>query len=73
VVSATHKGQHVYGKRSRQPHGKLICRAVPAIVHEQIWQQAQETLHHNFRFNPRNCRHPYLLRGLVKCGLCRLT
>ena len=73
LVSTTYKGQHVYGKRSRQSHRKLICRAVPAIVSEPIWQQAQETLHHNLLFSPRNCRHPYLLRGLVKCGLCRLT
>ena len=37
LVSTTYKGQHVYGKRSRQPHGKLICRTVPATVSEQLW------------------------------------
>jgi len=73
LVNAMYKGQHQYGKRSRNLQRQLISRAVPPIVSEQLWQQAQETLHHHFRFGPRNCRHPYLLRGLIKCGLCRLN
>jgi site-specific DNA recombinase len=40
---------------------------------EAVWQQTQETLHHNFGFGQRHYRHPYLLRGLVKCGFCGLT
>src|SRR5579871_5029386 len=40
---------------------------------ETLWQQPQETLPHNLRFGPRNCRHAYLLRGLVYCGLCGLN
>ena len=50
-----------------------MVRTVPAIVTESLWQQAQETLQHNYRFGARNCRHAYLLRGLVHCGLCGLT
>jgi site-specific DNA recombinase len=73
LISTVYKGQHVYGKRSRNQKRAPIVRAVPAIVSEAVWQQAQATLQHNFRFGPRDCRHAYLLRGLVKCGLCGLT
>jgi site-specific DNA recombinase len=72
LISTIYKGQHVYGKRSRNGQRALVPRTVPAIVSETVWQQAQDTLHHNFRFGQRHCRHAYLLRGLVKCGLCGL-
>ena len=73
LISTTYKGQHFYGKRSRNRQRPLVPRTVPAIVSEVVWQQAQETLHRNLRFGPRHCRHAYMLRGLVKCGLCGLT
>ncbi len=73
IVSTLYKGQHVYGKRSRSPQRPKVTRTVPAIVSEDVWQRAQETLHRNFRFGKRNCWNQYLLRGLVKCGLCGLT
>ena len=73
LISTVYKGQHVYGKRSRNQKRAPIVRAVPAIVSEAVWQQAQATLQHNYRFGARHCRHAYLLRGLVKCGLCGLT
>jgi site-specific DNA recombinase len=73
LISTVYKGQHVYGKRSRNQKRAPIVRAVPGIVSEAVWQQAQATLQHNYRFGPRHCRHAYLLRGLVKCGLCGLT
>jgi len=73
LVSTVYKGQHVYGKRSRNRQRAPSVRSVPAIVNGAVWQQVQATLQHNFRFGPRYCRHPYLLRGLIKCGLCGLT
>jgi site-specific DNA recombinase len=73
LISTVYKGQHVYGKRSRNPKRAPVVRSVPPIVSESVWEQAQATLQHNLRFGPRHCRHPYLLRGLVKCGLCGLT
>jgi site-specific DNA recombinase len=73
LISTVYKGQHVYGKRSRNHQRAAVVRCVPAVVSEALWQQAQEALQHNFRFAPRNCRHAYLLRGLVQCGLCGLT
>ena len=73
LVSTVYKGQHQYGKRSRNRQRSAVSRPVPTLVSEGVWEQAQQTLHHNFRFGNRHCRHPYLLRGLVKCGLCGLT
>jgi site-specific DNA recombinase len=70
LISTTYIGQHQFGKRG----GRLIVtRTVPAIVEEQIWKQAQETLAANRLFvSPRGNRQ-YLLRGLIKCGLCGLN
>src|ERR1039457_6858668 len=66
-------GRHDYGKRSKNPNRELIHRAVPPIVTEDIWQKARKTLTANVLFSKRNSSHQYLLRGVMKCGLCGLT
>jgi site-specific DNA recombinase len=73
LVSTTYMGQHQYGKRSRNPNRQLINRVVPAIVSEEVWQKAQKTLKSNVLFSKRHSSRQYLLRGLMKCGLCGLT
>lgn len=73
LVSSTYMGEHHYGKRSRNLNRLLIEQSVPAIVTEEIWRKAQETLSSNVLFSKRNSKHQYLLRGLMKCGLCGLT
>jgi site-specific DNA recombinase len=73
LVSTAYKGRHEYGKRSPNPKRELIIRQVPAIVTEEMWQQAQNTLSANALFSKRNSVRNYLLRGLVKCGLCGLS
>jgi site-specific DNA recombinase len=73
IVSRTYMGEHQYGKRSMNRGRKLIVRAVPAIVSEEIWHAAQQVLKSN-RFKCHSSRkNQYLLRGLIKCGLCGLT
>jgi len=72
VVNPTYKGTHIYGKRS-QKQRELITRAVPAIVSEQDWEKAQQVLSANRLLSNRNSIEKYLLRGLVKCGICGLT
>ena len=67
----TYMGIHEYGKRSKKR--EPIKRAAPAIVSEDTWQKAQKTLSSNFLFGKRSARNKYLLRGLVKCGLCGRT
>jgi site-specific DNA recombinase len=73
LVSTTYKGEHQYGKRSRNPNRELIARAVPALVSGDLWESAQKTLKSNVLFSKRHSCHQYLLRGLMKCGLCGLT
>jgi site-specific DNA recombinase len=73
IVSTTYKGVHEFGKRTSNKARKIISRPVPAIVDEATWAKAQETLHSNFLFGVRSTRNQYLLRGLMKCGLCNLT
>jgi site-specific DNA recombinase len=50
----------------------IVAAAVPAIVGQAQFDRAQERLAYNRRMARRNnTQHPYLLRGLVSCGLCR--
>jgi site-specific DNA recombinase len=47
---------------------------VPAIVGRAQFDRAQQRLAYNRRMARRNNQaHPYLLRGLVSCGRCRLA
>ena len=71
LPNKTYMGIHEYGKRSKKR--EPIKRAAPAIVSEDTWQKAQKTLSSNFLFGKRSARNKYLLRGLVKCGLCGRT
>jgi transcriptional regulator with XRE-family HTH domain len=73
ICNSTYMGQHVFGKRTKNPNRKKIARDVPAIVSEEIWLAAQEVLSSNRIISKRNSREPYLRRGLIKCGLCGLT
>ncbi len=72
IVSTTYKGEHVWGKRTKKARQELIARKVPAIVDAETWQRAQETLRRNQLFSSRNAKHRYLLRGLIRCGVCGL-
>ena len=72
ITSKTYMGIHEFGKRSTSGR-PVISRPVPAIVTEPTWKKAQATLKANFLFGKRNARNQYLLRGLIKCGLCGLT
>lgn len=57
-----------------RPAEEWITISVPIIVSPDLWQAVQEQLQMNQRFAPRNNqKHPYLLRGLLTCGLCGHT
>jgi site-specific DNA recombinase len=73
MVSRTYMGEHRYGKRASNKNRKVIVRQVPAIVSEKIWLAAQDVLRSNRIMCRRNQRNPYMLKGLIKCGLCGLT
>lgn len=40
------------------------------IVSRDLWQRVQQQLTKNITFSPRNAKHSYLLRGMVRCGGC---
>jgi len=73
IVNRTYMGEHVFGKRTKNQNRRLIVRAVPPIVSEQIFQAAQQVLKANRIICRGNAREPFLLRSLIKCGLCGLT
>lgn len=72
LKSTTYKGIHQYGKRTKK-NREIIEREVPAIVSEEIWDQAQQIIKGNFLFCRKNAKHSYLLRGIIKCGNCGHT
>jgi len=72
LTNKTYMGVHEFGKRtaSKRP---VVARPVPAIVTEATWTKAQANLKANQLFSTRGAKHKYLLRGMIKCGLCGLT
>ncbi|MBE2199609.1 MAG: recombinase family protein [Anaerolinea sp.] len=57
----------------QRPVDEWIEVAVPPLVDEKIWQQAQEKRHMNQQNAQRNSRRAYLLRGLLVCAICGHT
>jgi len=64
-----------HGGHPRTPREEWIAVAqVPAIISQEHFDLVQAKLAHNQQFARRNnTAHPYLLRALVSCGLCRLS
>jgi site-specific DNA recombinase len=54
------------------PAEEWITVPVPALVTAEQFDLVQRRLAANQRSARRNTIHPYLLRGLVSCGVCRL-
>lgn len=61
------KGSH---KVTLNPQEKQIIQAVPAIITLEQFREAEAVRKKNFNEAARNSRRLYLLRGLIKCGLC---
>lgn len=55
-----------------RPRADWIEVAVPPLVDEERFQRVQQRLHQNRRFARRNLKNEngFLLRGLLKCGIC---
>lgn len=70
--NTTYKGIHEYCKENRTKKERIV-REVPAIVSEELWNRTQALLRKNFVMASRNDRRLYLLRGLIRCGLCGRT
>ena len=67
-----------YRKRTKcsvrqRPRNEWIPLALPEslqIIPRERWQRVQQQLAKNLTFSPRNEKHGYLLKGLVRCGGC---
>lgn len=69
TMNPIYKGIHFYGRRTTRER-ELIERKMPAIVSEEDWAAARETLEKN-RFVLKRKPHFYMLSGgLLKCGMC---
>jgi site-specific DNA recombinase len=66
LKSTTYKGIRKYGKNRK----KAIEHKIPAIIPVEIWEQVQKILASNKIMIKGNCKHQYLLRGLMKCEHC---
>lgn len=56
-----------------RPRAEWLPVALPSelcIVPRDLWQRVQQQLTKNITFSPRNGKHSYLLKGLVRCGGC---
>ena len=67
------RGHLQYPRPEARPATEWLTLTVPAIVTPDLWEQAQERLALNARDAVRNTQHPYLLRGLLVCGVCGRT
>jgi site-specific DNA recombinase len=72
VTYPVYKGQLQYGRRTNKRDREVITAPIAGLVSPALWQAAQDALAANQRI-PKNTRRTYLLRGVVKCGLCGLT
>ncbi len=50
--------------------GNKVEIECPAIVSARVWEGARETRRENCADARRNARREYLLKGLIRCGLC---
>jgi site-specific DNA recombinase len=74
VVNPVYRGEIQYGRRTKNQTGgrDVISATVEALVSPALWHAAQGALAEN-RAIPKNTRRRYLLRGIIRCGICGLT
>jgi len=56
--------------RPRQEWIPLVLREELKLVPRDCWERVQRRLKRNICFSPRNEKHSYLLKGLIRCGGC---
>lgn len=71
VKNPVYKGEYAYGRRSKKLSEPIVA-PIPAIVSTEVWEMAQQALSKN-RIIPKNTERRYLLRSVMRCGLCGLT
>jgi site-specific DNA recombinase len=59
--------------RRQRPRSEWLPLHLPDSLHlvpRNRWQRVQAQLARNIAFSPRNEKHKYLLKGLIRCGGC---
>jgi site-specific DNA recombinase len=65
-----YKGTYVWNRHKKSGQ---IEFSIPPLCDEITWIAAQQALVKNTALSKRNGKRTYLLRGLVKCGLCGMS
>jgi site-specific DNA recombinase len=85
IRNKTYRGVHEYGKRKTvrdengqehlkpNPRDQWITRECPAIVSPELWEAANGAMRGNAIAAMAHAKNSYLLRGLIRCGVCGLT
>jgi site-specific DNA recombinase len=75
-VNPTNKNKYrktLKGSVRRRPKTEWLPVPLPEhlqIIDRERWQRVQEQLTRNTAFSPRNAKHSYLLKSLIKCSGC---
>ncbi len=72
-VTSQRYRKHAKCSMRQRPRDEWLPLSLPESLHiipRQRWNRVQEQLRKNYCFSPRNEKHAYLLKGLVKCGAC---
>jgi site-specific DNA recombinase len=72
VVNPLYRGELQYGRRTAKRDREVIAAPIEALVSPTLWDEAQAALTRNLRC-AKNTHRVYLLKGVVKCGICGLT
>jgi site-specific DNA recombinase len=71
VVNRTREADEKTRTKVLRPEEEWITLAVPAIIDRETFLRSQQRHTENRRFSPRHLKtERWLLRGLVRCGLC---
>jgi site-specific DNA recombinase len=78
LINPAYKGTLIVNRNCHITHinkidmNDAIIIKVPAIVSESIWNMAQSHLESHKKIRPPR-KNPWLLQGLITCGLCGLS
>lgn len=67
LSNPAYRGVFIFRRRGGEGPVELEC---PPVVSPGEWEAAREVRRKNYSDARRNARREYLLRGLIRCGLC---
>lgn len=70
LVNPCYRGVFLWGRKRGQKSGGVVTGTMPRLVDDGIWYAAQETMRSNRKLPRSGQRRSYLLRGVIRCGIC---